>query len=210
MRITYLFDPLCGWCYGAGPAIERLGRLDDATLELAPVGLFAGDGARPMNARFAAFAWDNDQRVARLSGQPFTQMYRDRVLGTLGGTFDSAPATLGLVAVGLTEPSRELAALRVLQHARYVDGRDNTSHEAVADILDNAGFTAAARHVRTPDPALLATYRRRIEAARADMAQFGVHGVPALVVDDDVRRRILPGSALFGRFDLLTAQLKAA
>ena len=22
--LTYLFDPLCGWCYGASPAIQKL------------------------------------------------------------------------------------------------------------------------------------------------------------------------------------------
>ena len=36
MRVTYLFDPLCGWCYGAGPALERLGQLGDVTLEHMP------------------------------------------------------------------------------------------------------------------------------------------------------------------------------
>ncbi|GAB3442049.1 hypothetical protein [Insolitispirillum peregrinum] len=46
MHITYLFDPLCGWFYGAGPALERLAARDDVTLDLAPTGLFADDGAR--------------------------------------------------------------------------------------------------------------------------------------------------------------------
>src|SRR5690242_9054966 len=46
MGITYLFDPLCGWCYGACPVLDRLALLGDATLELMPTGLFAGEGAR--------------------------------------------------------------------------------------------------------------------------------------------------------------------
>ena len=70
MRVTYLFDPLCGWCYGAGPALERLGQLGDVTLELMPTGLFAGEGARMMDAQFAAYAWQNDERIARLTGSP--------------------------------------------------------------------------------------------------------------------------------------------
>ena len=73
MRVTYLFDPLCGWCYGAGPALERLGQLGDVTLELMPTGLFAGEGARAMDAQFAAYAWQNDERIARLTGQPFSR-----------------------------------------------------------------------------------------------------------------------------------------
>ena len=71
MRIIYLFDPLCGWCYGAGPALEKLAQLDGVTVDLAPTGLFAGGASRPMDKHFAAYAWQNDQRIARLTGQPF-------------------------------------------------------------------------------------------------------------------------------------------
>ncbi|MBR0725595.1 DsbA family protein [Bradyrhizobium manausense] len=209
MRITYLFDPLCGWCYGAGPMLEQIARLDDVTLELAPTGLFAGEAARPMDQHFAAYAWQNDQRIARLTGQPFTEAYRTNILGT-SGTFDSAPTTLGLVAVGLTDPNREFEALKLLQRARYIDGRDNSNPQIVADLLERAQFADAARRVGMPDDTLITAYRRRIEAARADMARFAVEGVPALVVGDGAERRLVSSSLLFGRFELLAAQLRAA
>ncbi len=202
MQITYLFDPLCGWCSGASPALEKLSQIDGVTLNLAPTGLFAGEASRPMDKQFAAYAWQNDQRIARLTGQPFTDAYRENVLGTVGGLFDSAPATLGLVAVGLTEPARELEALKALQRARYQDGRNNSDLTVVAEALKEVGFTEAARRVQSPDEALLAAYRNRISAARADMARFGVEGATG--------RRLLHTSALFGAFDALTAQLRAA
>ncbi|WP_423066117.1 DsbA family protein [Devosia sp. CN2-171] len=210
MRITYLFDPLCGWCYGAGPAIERLAGLDGVSVELAPTGLFAGEGARPMDTHFAAYAWQNDQRIARLTGQPFTETYRTRVLAALGSMFDSAPATIGLVAVGLGQPERELEALKTLQHARYVDGRNITTLAAVADVLAEAGFAAAADGVRVPDQNLLQVYRQRTTAAREQMARFGADGVPALLIGEAGDRRLLRTGGLFGRFELLAEQLQAA
>lgn len=209
MRISYLFDPLCGWCYGAGPAVERLAALDDVTLELSPTGLFAGESARPMDKAFANYAWQNDQRIARLTGQPFTEAYRSQVLGAEGTMFDSAPATLALVAVGLTEPGNELAALKAVQRARYEDGLNNSDLATVAIILADAGFSAAAERLSAPDDELLAAYRGRISAARADMARFGVGGVPALVVEEGANQRLLRSDALFGHFDLLTAELAA-
>ncbi len=210
MRISYLFDPLCGWCYGAVPALEQLARLDEVTLELAPTGLFAGEGARPMDAGFAAYAWQNDQRIARLTGQSFSDAYRSQVLGALGGMFDSAPATLAVVAVGLAAPERELEALKALQQARYVEGRDNADLAAVADTLTKAGFPDAARAVGAADEELLGAYRRRVEAARQEMARFGAQGVPTLLVGEGAQRRMLHSSALFGSFDTLVAQLRAA
>ncbi|MHC4048986.1 DsbA family protein [Bradyrhizobium sp. 25ACV] len=210
MQITYLFDPLCGWCYGASPVLEQLAAHGDVTLVLAPTGLFAGPAARTMDQHFAAYAWQNDQRIARLTGQPFSEAYRTGILGNTGSLFDSAAATLGVVAVGLTDPIRELEALKLLQRARYVDGRDNSSLQIVADVLEGAQLTDAARRVRAPDEALIAAYQTRIAAARADMTRFGAGGVPALVVGEGVGRRLLDGSMLFGRFDLLAAQLRAA
>lgn len=92
--LTYLFDPLCGWCYGASPALERLWALEDISVELMPTGLFAGAGAFPMNAGFAAHAWDADERIAKLTGQRFNETYRTKVLENRESRVDSGPATL--------------------------------------------------------------------------------------------------------------------
>lgn len=210
MRITYLFDPLCGWCYGAGPVIERLARLDNVSVQLAPTGFFTGASARSMDASFAAYAWQNDQRISRLTGQPFSDDYRRRVLGATDTLFDSAPATLGIVAANLEAPDREINVLKRLQQVRYEEGGDIADCAVVADVVAEAGLETAARRVRAPDDDLLAVYRRRIDTARADMERFGVDGVPALILDDGSERRLLRGGALFGRFDLLVAQLQAA
>ena len=102
--VTYLFAPLCGWCYAAAPALTYLQGVEGIDVKLAPTGLFAGAGARPMDAQFAAYAWANDQRIQQLTGQPFTQAYRDHILGAANGRFDSGPATLALTAVAQTAP----------------------------------------------------------------------------------------------------------
>ena len=74
IHVSYLFDPLCGWCYGASPMVEKLAAEPDFTVTLVPTGLFSGAGARPMDAAFAAYAWENDQRIERLTGQPWRPM----------------------------------------------------------------------------------------------------------------------------------------
>lgn len=210
MHITYLFDPLCGWCYGAVPTLEKIAMLEGVTIELAPTGLFAGQGARPMDDRLAAFAWQNDQRIGQLTGQVFSQAYRDRVLGGVGSMFDSAPSTLGVVAVGLTQPDREREALIALQTARYIDGRNNSEIAVVADALDEAGFSDAAARVLAPDDALFGACRNRIEKARGLMTKFRLDGVPAVLVGDDEKRRKLRSDVLYGDFDRLAAELRAA
>ncbi|NOW48910.1 putative protein-disulfide isomerase [Novosphingobium sp. SG751A] len=206
---TYLFDPLCGWCYGAAPVLERLAGDADLAVEYLPTGLFAGRGARAMDAACAQFAWSNDEPIARMTGQPFSAAYRDQVLGT-PGRFDSGPATLALTAVALTDAHRQAEALRAIQTARFVQGRDITDLAVLAETLRGLGLIDAADRLKLPDDVLLADCHARIERGQGAMRRFGANGVPAMIAGSGEVRRLVPGSALLGDADALAALLKAA
>ena len=70
--LIYLFDPLCGWCYGASPALASIVESTGVGLELLPTGLFAGHGARPMDMSLASHAWTNDQHIEAITSQIFS------------------------------------------------------------------------------------------------------------------------------------------
>jgi putative protein-disulfide isomerase len=207
--VTYLFDPLCGWCYGASAVVQRLGQQPNIRLVLAPSGLFTG-GGRTMDAAFADYAWSNDLRIAKLTGQRFTEDYRQKVLGRLGSRFDSAAATLALTAVSLSEPQRDLEALKALQEARYVQGLDTCDVSVLETLLRDLGLAAAADRMVASDAELLAANAARIQKARGLMQTFGAQGVPALLVTDGRGSRLLSGNALYGNFDSLLGQIVAA
>lgn len=205
--LYYLFDPLCGWCYGATPAVARLRETTDVAVELLPTGLFSGAGARPMDDDFAAYAWTNDQRIERLTAQRFTQRYRAQVLGDRQRLFDSGPATVALTAVALAEPMRELDALKAIQQARYVDGQDVTSLEMLAALLRTLKLDAAADRLAAPDAALLHAVRARTDGAQALMQGAGARGVPTFIVEANGQRRLLQTSAIYTDPQALAKQL---
>jgi putative protein-disulfide isomerase len=209
-HVSYLFDPLCGWCYGASTKLEQLLARPDIALHLVPTGLFAGVGGRSMDAEFAAFAWANDQRIGKLSGQSFSEEYRLKVLGDRTGSINSGPATLALTAVSLTAPDREFEALKAIQKARYVGGRDITNSSVLGDILLSSELAAAAERLAASDAELLATNQKRIADANADMRKFGANGVPNLIVGLGDKRSLVAGGALFESLETLVEELKAA
>lgn len=211
VTVTYLFDPLCGWCYAAAPALKFLQAQEGVDVVLAPSGLFAGAGARPMDAQFAAYAWANDQRIQQLTGQPFTQAYRDQILGAANGRFDSGPATLALTAVAQTAPERELDALHALQHARYVEGRDNADPAVIAEVLRALGLPEAVALALAPDNTLQRATAERTATAQATLRAVGARGVPQLVVTGQGGAlRLLGGNALLGPREQLLALVRAA
>ena len=207
--VTYLFDPLCGWCYGASPAIQRLGQEASITLELAPSGLFSG-GGRVMSAEFADFAWSNDVRIGKLTGQTFSEAYRSQVLGQHGTRFDSSAASLALTAVAHTAPEEELNTLKLLQEARYVNGLDICTPQGVDGVLRARGLTAAADLLARQDADLQLRHDARVQKARQLMQAHGAQGVPAMVVHGANGARLVRGNALYNGHDALMAAIAAA
>lgn len=201
-HVTYWFDPLCGWCYAASATIQRLSQEASLRLELAPTGLFA-DGGRVLDAAFANHAWSNDQRIAALTGLPFTEAYRQNVLGRIGSPFDSSVATLALTAVAASEPAREVELLRALQDARYVLGQDTCDGRVVAQVLRDCGLAVAADRLTNRDPALLTANAARIRKAQGQLHAHGVRGVPALLVSNEQGERVVRGEMLYGDVDRL-------
>ncbi|TPM31799.1 DsbA family protein [Mesorhizobium sp. B2-3-4] len=207
--VTYLFDPLCGWCYGATPMLEKLSA-SGVHVELLPTGLFSGTGARPMDEGFAAHAWANDQRIERLTGQPFTQAYRRNVLDVRGTLLDSHAATLAISAASLEDPNDRLAALKAIQRARYVDGRDIVTVEGVAAVLADSGMTHVATMLKAPTEGLMTAHRELVGRGRALFQRLHANGVPALAVIRNDAPRLIGSNALFGSFDNLVAHIAAA
>jgi len=209
MRLHFLFDPLCGWCYGATPAMSELLDVPGVTVALLPTGLFSGERARSMDDAFATFAWSNDRRIERLTGQRFTEQYRHRVLGNRQQRFDSGPATGALTAVSLTDPGRELEALKALQHARYVDGSDVTSLATLAGLLHGLGLEEAAPLVANRDAAVFAANRARMDRAESLMQEFGARGVPTLIAESGAKRWMVNPSAAYSNPRALMGELEA-
>jgi putative protein-disulfide isomerase len=191
-RLLYLFDPLCGWCYGAAPALAALREPD---VELLPTGLFSGPGARRIDAAFALHARSHDQRVAEQTGQRFTEAYRRTSLA-IGAGFDSGAANAALTAVHLTAPEREPEALRAIQQARFVEGRDITSPSDLAALLAELGLVDAARRLATDDPELTAATLARTRRGAAWMRRLGAQGVPSLAIPEGDTGRLLPNRLL--------------
>lgn len=208
--LHYLYDPLCGWCYGAMPAITELLGSTEVSVELLPTGLFSGPGARTMDDEFAEYAWSNDQRIERLTGQGFSGRYRHQVLADRQQLFDSGPATLALTAVSLTAPARELEVLKAIQHSRYIEGRDVTALSTLSGLLEALGLDEVAAMLTLPDKALFAANHSRIARAQELMQTFGARGVPTLIAEAGAKRWMMNSSDAYSNPQALLDQLQAA
>ena len=207
--LHYILDPLCGWCYGAGAVVERAATLPGVQVHVMPCGMFADEGARAMDEAFAAYAWTNDQRIAQLTGQPFSESYRTQVLGNREQRFDSGPASRALTAVALTTPQHTFQALKAIQHARYVAGQDVTRTEQLGPLLASRGLTAAVELLCSGSDDVEAAYAAGTAQAQQWLQQAGARGVPTFILEQDGQYQLLPSQLLFADTQAWLAQLQA-
>lgn len=201
MKIYYLFDPLCGWCYGASPILQEVNKI--YPLALTPTGLFYQAG-RKLDASWANHAWENDQRIAKLTGQIFSQHYFKEVLQSKG-VFDSKNLLLALTVVQRTDPSKAFTVLSALQTIRYVDGLDNTNINVIEQVLVQQGLSKAVLLInqKLTETLLL----ERIQFGQQLAQQVDIQGVPQLIVEKEDKLNLVPSQLLYEASEALLAYL---
>jgi len=183
--LHYLYDPLCGWCYGAEPLVAAARGVEGLTLRLHGGGLWPEPTTLPDEMR--RYIRAADARVAELSGQPYGTAYLDALI--LDPTLVlHSPPTIAAVLAAESLAGRGIEMLRGIQHAHYEDGRHVVRPEALDDIAERLGFdreTFAAARASAPVDA-------HIRATRQLMAAVGATGFPTFVLEVAERRFGVP------------------
>ena len=177
--LHYIYDPLCGWCYGAAPLVKAAREI----LHVQPHGggMMNGEHRRAVTPQLREFVMPHDARIARLSGQRFGERYLDGLLLDTNAVFDSAPPTAAMLAAEAIA-GRGLDMLAQLQIAHYVGGHRIAERAVLIDVaaaigLDPATFAEALD--RLPGRAV----QTHINETRAFMDQVGAQGFPTFVLE---------------------------
>lgn len=175
--LWYVADPMCSWCWGFSPVIEAIRREygDRLKMELLLGGLRPGTkDAMPSTQREEILHhW---RAVHRMTGQPF------RFEGAMpaGFIYDTEPASRGVVAASIINPDTIFPFFKAVQSAFYVEQRDVTTTVVLTRLASDAGLDARQfLQVFESDTAKSQTLGH-FQKAR----QWGVHGFPAVIMQD--------------------------
>lgn len=183
-RLVYVFDPLCGWCYGFSPVIRQLHEATKrrARWEILAGGMVLGDRVGPIG-RLSAFLKQALPRVEGTTGVRFGEAFTTHVLDEGSLVLSSFEPSRALQAVKTLAGDRALAYARGLQTALYDEGRDITQLSVLGDVAEAVrvvGFEI--EYLKTE------TYDRTLEEFRR-VTELGVTGFPTLLgfEGDEVR-----------------------
>ncbi len=205
-RLLYVGDPMCSWCWGFAPEIEKLA--DEYPTEVVVGGLRPGPMAQPIDDRMAEFLRHHWVEIAERTGQPFDTTFLDKNEGWL---YDTEPAAIAVTSMRDLKPAAALDYFTSIQLAFYGRGEDVTDLTVLARLAGSHGVD------RTSFAARLATDEAK-QAAWKDFSQarnWGISGFPTLVGElDDGRLALLSrgfatAEVIKGRMDETSRQLTA-
>ncbi len=193
--LHYIYDPLCGWCYGAAPLVRAARQV--ITVVAHGGGMMTGSQRQTISPAFRNFVLPHDQRIAAATGQPFGAAYFDGLLREDGVALDSASPIAAVLAAGQLA-GRELDLLARLQTAHYVEGRRICEPAVQAELAREIGLDAARFNAVRSQSAGLAT-EQHIAQSRALLAQVGGRGFPAFSLALDGRYEVLDIANYLGK-----------
>ncbi|SED46114.1 DsbA family protein [Pseudomonas migulae] len=178
MILHYIYDPLCGWCYGAKPLVQ-------AAQAVLPViahggGMMTGANRKNVSPHLRNYVMPHDRRIAEYTAQPFGDAYFEGLLRDETAVFDSAPPIAAVLAAEQVA-GRGLELLGRLQSAHYVEGRRIADQAVLFELARDLGlepeaFQAAFKNAETD---------RHIKASRDLLANIGGHGFPTFALEED-------------------------
>jgi len=207
MRLIYVADPMCSWCYGFGPQLADLReRLGDTLGAPAPLTLIMG-GLRPgQREPMAADKRDEIlhhwQAVAERSGMPFDHS-PDMAMRREGFVYDTEPACRATVLAREhwgEDDERVLALFHAIQHAFYAEGRDTTQADVLREVALANGIEASHFDAAFDREALRNETREDFRLSR----RWGINGFPSLLAEQggtlyQIGRGYAPSAALYAR-----------
>ena len=122
VEIIYVGDPMCSWCWGISPALNRLEKA--ATANRIPYRIVVG-GLRPDDGQvwdeeFKEFLRHHWEQVTERSGQPFGEALFERD----SFTYNTEPSCRAVVAARHLAPAAEGRFFELTQHGFYVLNQD--------------------------------------------------------------------------------------
>lgn len=202
METVYVGDPMCSWCWGIAPALQRLQRYcHERRLRFRVVvgGLRPG-GGDPWDHRFREFLRHHWREVAARTGQPFHEDLLERP----AFEYDTEPACRAVVAARPLIAGSELPFFAAVQRRFYVDNEDPKRlgfYREVCAGLD-LDFDLFAHRFEDDD-----VKRQTLEEFQLNRS-WGVSGYPTILAQIDGRRT--PVATGFATFEQLRERLERA
>jgi len=178
--IIYVYDALCGWCYGMSPVMQQLYEThrQDYNFVVLSGGMIRGSNVRPISG-MADYIRKASVRLEEITGVKQTKVYHEEILDK--GTYitNSEPPAIALSILKEQFPEQQVPLAAAIQKLHFVEGKDLNEVEAYRPVVEQFGADAADFKKKFSDTA----YAEKAREEFSLVEKWGISGFPAVVCE---------------------------
>ncbi len=179
-RIIYVYDALCGWCYGFSAVMQRFyhENADSFDFTVLSGGMITGNRVRPV-AESMSYIKEAYKVVEERTGVVFGQAYLANILQP--GTYisNSEPPGRAMTLFKTAQTGLDITFAGSLQNALYRDGIDLNVPANYGSLVEPYGLNPDEFVSHLADSAI----REQTLAEFKLVADFGLNGFPSVIVE---------------------------
>lgn len=179
-RLIYVYDALCGWCYGFSPVIRRLHDTyqDQFTFDVMSGGMMTGPRSQPISESMG-YIRSALRIVEEQTCVDFGQAYVENILDP--GTYisDSNKPGQAMTLFRVLQTGRDIEFAATLQNALYRDGIDLNVDAHYGPLVEPYGVDPDEFVAHLNDAAIVDQTTQEF----ALVAQMGINGFPSVIVE---------------------------
>jgi len=137
ITLVYVYDPLCRWCYGFHPVMEKIAKRfkDQINIRVVPGGLAIDENAQSISEGYSHIISSLEMVEKKTDvtfGEPFVQLVEE---GSY--IYDSLPACKAQNAVNRLSPDKSLEFAGAIQTAFFRNGNNLNNLDTYLTILED-------------------------------------------------------------------------
>ncbi|WP_223434847.1 MULTISPECIES: DsbA family protein [unclassified Pseudomonas] len=187
--LHYVYDPFCGWCYGAAPMITAATTIPGLEIQAHGVGMLSGDKSKFVSGEWRDFVRPHEARITAFSKQTFADAYVQGVLDHENVYLDSSPPIAAMMTAQQLS-GRGIEMLKRLQVAYYQEGRAIADRGVIADIAGELGFESD-RFMAVFDSVTAESLQDHLERSNGMLEALNARGFPAFALEIDGEMEVL-------------------
>ncbi|WP_321960580.1 DsbA family protein [Paraburkholderia sp. J7] len=205
--LHYLYDPYCGWCFGAAPMLTAAQAIEGLHVEPHGIGMLAGPGRKMMSPEWRDFVRPHELRITALSHAEFGAPYINGILEDSSVVLDSSIPTAAMLAAEQLS-GRGLEMLKRLQRAYYIEGKPIADRDVILQTADELGFDHQT-FAKTFEDVVATSLDSHIKKSSHFLAALGAHGVPAFALQVGDKVEPFPIGRFYGKPERFAEEIRA-
>ena len=180
MKIVYVYDALCGWCYGFSPVIAQFQEKykDSLSFEVISGGMITGKRIGSIGEVASYISWAYKE-IEKATGIKFGNEFLNKILKKGDAIFTSIPPAIALSVFKNLDPNNSIRFASDLQRAIYYDGIEPENLDAYGQIALKFGLDAKSFVSKMKDP----LYEKLAEDDFKKSAELNVSGFPTIFIE---------------------------